>query len=149
MGSLFSRRGLLGLLSGFFASWFLPRIAAAKPEHKAPAAKGIPHGMKAFAVFVNGRPIGTIGVGDHGLLSAAIHWSSGRSVESDGQFFMMLGGLVRSAGGQRENLGWPAPSLHLGDEVTIRFVEVEQVDPPNLRELIEQAGPPLGAKPIG
>jgi hypothetical protein len=105
--------------------------------------------MKAFAVLVNGRPIGTIGVGDHGLLSAAIHWSSGRSVESDGQFFMMLGGLERSAGGQRVNLGWPAPSLHLGDEVTIRFVEVEQVDPPNLRELIEYAGAPLGEKPSG
>jgi hypothetical protein len=96
--------------------------------------------MKAFAVLVNGRAIGTMGVGDNGLLSAMIHWSSGRPAEIAGEFFMMLGGVEHCAGGQRDHLRWPAPSLRLGDEVTIRFVEVEKVDPPNQRYPMEEDG---------
>jgi hypothetical protein len=90
--------------------------------------------MKAFTILRNGQEFTTIGVGDSGLLSAVIHWASGRPEEIGGEFFMMLGGVDRSVGEYGEHLRWHAPRLALGDEITFRLVEAKQVNAPEQRE---------------
>jgi hypothetical protein len=102
--------------------------------------------MKAFTVLVNGRKVATIGIGASGLLSALVHWAAGRPPSIGGEFFMMLGGLDNTAGPHGEHVRWPAPPLALGDEVTIRLVEVEQVDPPSSREPSSPVSPELLAE---
>ncbi len=118
--------------------------------------------MKGFTILVNGQKVATIGIGDSGVLIAAVHWASGRPAEIGGEFHMMLGGLDNTVGEHGEHLRWPAPPLGVGDEVTIRLVEVGQVDPPahrepssplspellaqaGIAELLEEAGPPQDA----
>ena len=95
------------------------------------------------------------------MLSAVVHWTPGRPAEIGGEFFMMLGGLDKTAGEYGEHVRWSAPPLRLGDEVTIRLLEVVQVDPPvhreptsppspellaqaGITELLEEAGPSQG-----
>jgi hypothetical protein len=102
--------------------------------------------MKAFTVLVNGRKVATFGIGASGVLSAVVHWLSGHPPTTDGSFLMMLGGLDNTAGPHGEHVRWPAPPLALGDEVTIRLVEVEQVDPPSSREPSTPVSPELLAE---
>jgi hypothetical protein len=90
--------------------------------------------MKAFSVLINGQAVATIGAGSQGLLTAIIHWMAGRPSEIGGEFSLMLGGLTSGASDQQEHLRWPSPSLTLGDEVTIRLVDADRVDPPSHRE---------------
>jgi hypothetical protein len=86
--------------------------------------------MKAFSVSVNGQKVATLGIGDDGVLSAIVSWVGSRPDREIDGFRMSLGGLDSSV---REHLRWPAPPLGVGDEVTIRLLEVEQVDAPTER----------------
>jgi Uma2 family endonuclease len=88
--------------------------------------------MKAFTVFVNGQKVATLGIGNGGVLSAIVNWVGGRFRAEGGEFRLHLGGLDSVA---REHLRWPAPPLAVGDEVTVRLLEVENVDPPTERTL--------------
>jgi hypothetical protein len=102
--------------------------------------------MKAFSVLVNGQKVATIGIGDSGVLSAIVNWVPNRPPEIGGEFSLSLGGLAHRVGASGEHLRWQAPSLGVGDEVTIRLVEVEQVDPPAHREESSPASPELLAQ---
>ena len=102
--------------------------------------------MKAIAVLRNGQKFATIGIGELGLLSAVLHWASGRPDEIGGEFFMMLGGVDRSAGEHGMHLRWAAPPLALGDEITFRLVEAAQVDAPAYREAGTPPSPELLAE---
>ena len=81
-------------------------------------------------MLVNGQKIATLGIGDSGVLTTIVHWV-GRPSGECGGFRMHLGGLDSAA---QEHVRWPAPPLAVGDEVTIRLLEVEQVDTPTERE---------------
>ncbi len=82
-------------------------------------------------MFVNGQKVATLGIGGKGVLSAIVNWVDGRWRREGGEFSMDLGGLDSVVG---EHVRWPAPPLTVGDEVTIRLLEVEQVDAPTERK---------------
>jgi Uma2 family endonuclease len=86
--------------------------------------------MKAFSVLVNGQKIATLGIGDQGVLSAGVNWVVHRPVREADGLYMRLAGLDSTVG---EHVSWPAPLLGVGDEVTIRCLDVEQVDAPTGR----------------
>lgn len=81
--------------------------------------------MKAFEVSVNGKRVCVAGVGDVGVMTSHVTWTS------RGTCHFRLGGLDQT----KQRLDWIDSELSLGDEVTIRFVEAAQVDPPTTSEL--------------
>lgn len=86
--------------------------------------------MIAFVISVNGRQVGTIGVGDSGVLSAIVRWA-GRAGEP-GDLGLDIGGLDTRTD---EHIRWPhAPEIKLGDTVTIQVIEADTVDTPTDRK---------------
>jgi hypothetical protein len=84
--------------------------------------------MFALEISVNGRIIQTIGVGDRGVISAGVNWdridqASGNVTEN---IMITSQGLVGNKGGA---LQWPTWYPDIGDEVIIRIVERDEVDP--------------------
>ena len=79
--------------------------------------------MRAFALCLNGKKIGTAGIGADGVLSANITWVSGkrqptspkRRVASE-QIGVALGGLNIETD---EHLRWSQRPLRVGDEVDV------------------------------
>jgi hypothetical protein len=83
--------------------------------------------MKAFVVSLNGRNICTAGVGPEGVLTTSVYWvGGGPRPDAHGDLRMHVGGLDSRTD---EHVDWPVPELAVGDEVTIRIIEVERVDP--------------------
>ena len=86
--------------------------------------------MIAFVVSLNGKQIGTIGVGDSGVLSAIVRWS-GRAGEP-GDFGLDIGGLDTRTD---EHIRWPhPPEIQVGDTITILVKESDTVDTPTDRK---------------
>ncbi|MBN9517644.1 hypothetical protein J0H58_03850 [bacterium] len=86
--------------------------------------------MIAFVVSVNGQRVGTIGIGDSGVLTAHMTWV-GRPGEA-GDLDLGIGGLDSRTD---EHLRWPdPPEIRVGDTVTIQVIETEAVDPPTDRK---------------
>ena len=83
--------------------------------------------MIAFEVSINGKKSTTAGIGDYGVLSAILSWVRRRADGSEEMTFD-LGGLL-SDDQQTENLRWLSENLKVGDEVTIRIVDIAQVEP--------------------
>lgn len=84
--------------------------------------------MVAFEILVNGKVIGTAGIGDRGMISVDILWhctdrNIGDAVE---RAWVQPRGLK---GGNGPGCTWPKADLAMGDEVTVRLVERETVDP--------------------
>jgi len=88
--------------------------------------------MIAFEVSINGKKGTTAGVGDYGVLSAIVSWVK-RRVDGSEEMTFEVGGLI-SDDRQTENLRWLCENLNIGDEVTIRIVEVPQVEPASERK---------------
>jgi hypothetical protein len=94
--------------------------------------------MRAFALYLNGKKIGTAGIGVDGVLSATITLVSGKSqptspkrrVASE-QIGVALGGLNTETD---EHLRWSQRPLRVGDEVCIKVIETESVDIPRHRQ---------------
>ncbi|MBI2837840.1 MAG: hypothetical protein HYX75_05975 [Acidobacteria bacterium] len=95
--------------------------------------------MIAFEVSVNGRMVCTAGVRDFGVLSAILTWArrraekSGDGLDIEEELTFDVGGLDSCAPLAGEHLKWLGRSLVVGDSVSIRVVEVEQVDSPETR----------------
>jgi hypothetical protein len=86
--------------------------------------------MIAFVVSVNGKRVGTIGVGDSGLLGAHVSWS-GDSGEP-GNLNLDFGGLDSRT---NEHVRWPdPPEIKIGDTITIQVIETDTVDTPTDRK---------------
>lgn len=86
--------------------------------------------MIAFVVSVNGQRVGTIGVGDSGVLSAIVRWS-GRAGEP-GDLGLDIGGLDTRTD---EHIRWPhPPEIQKGDTITIQVIEANTVDTPTDRK---------------
>jgi hypothetical protein len=87
--------------------------------------------MKAFVVSVNGQPFLTAGVGDKGVLSSHITWSGGTHGLPDGErLYLHVGGLDSRSG---EHVRWSVPDIGVGDEITIKIIETDQVTPEDER----------------
>jgi hypothetical protein len=88
--------------------------------------------MKTFVVSVNGKRLCRAGIGQNGVLTAIVNWVGGGSQRTaEGHFGFHVGGLDSRTG---EHVGWAVPELQLGDEVTIRLEEGDQIDPECRRE---------------
>jgi hypothetical protein len=84
--------------------------------------------MKAFEVYLNGVKLCTAGVYEHGVLSTVVNWvgSFNGTPHPKAGFHCIIGGLDSSTG---QSMQWAAPSIDVGDEITIRIVETDEVDP--------------------
>lgn len=85
--------------------------------------------MMAFEISVNGRHVATIGIGGVGMLTAAVGW---------GQAPGGLSHVPRLTGGgldilRNEQVRWAMPEIALGDEVTIKVVESDEITPEAVR----------------
>lgn len=85
--------------------------------------------MIALEISVNGERVCLAGAS--GSVYCTTFW--GRFTPPEGQFVLRIGGReygqgVGKAGDSHE---WPPHFINLGDEVTLRFVESESVDPPS------------------
>jgi hypothetical protein len=94
--------------------------------------------MRAFALYLNGKNVGTAGIDAHGVLSANITWVSGKSQPTSPkrrvvaeQIGVALGGLNADTD---EHLRWSQRPLRVGDKVCVKVIETESVDTPRHRE---------------
>ena len=86
--------------------------------------------MIAFVVSLNGVLVGTVGIGDSGVLGAHVSWS-GRPGDA-GDLWLSFGGLDSRSD---EHIRWPdPPDIKVGDTVTIQVIETDAVDPSTERK---------------
>ena len=91
--------------------------------------------MIAFEVFLNGNKVCRAGVGDLGVLTTVLSWvrREGRNTETrepgniEEELTLNVGGLISS---KNEHVRWSESKLTVGDEVRVRVVNLESVDPP-------------------
>lgn len=96
--------------------------------------------MKAFEVTLNGRRQCTAGV-ENGVLTAILSFVSQTRANAEAQpaeasetLDLRVGGLARIDPDTRENLEWLHLPLSVGDEITIRILELQDCDQPKTRE---------------
>jgi hypothetical protein len=83
--------------------------------------------MRAFQIFLNGKKLCVVGIGNDGVLSTTItHLPFRRRRETR----LYVGGLVLP---QNEHVRWEKALLRVGDEVRLKVVEAETVDKPRVR----------------
>jgi hypothetical protein len=100
--------------------------------------------MIAFEVFLNGNKVCRAGVGDLGVLTTVLSWvrREGRNTETrepgniEEELTLNVGGLISS---KNEHVRWSESKLTVGDEVHVRVVSVESVDPPSDRRTEDTA----------
>ena len=87
--------------------------------------------MKAFAISLNGQHLVTAGVGDDGSLTTNITWV-GCSPPSlaEGGLGLLVHGIDARSG---ERVRWSVPEIGVGDEITIKIIETNQVSPEDER----------------
>ena len=77
--------------------------------------------MVAFEIHVNGKHLATAGVGQNGVVSTILSWSIGPEPQvPHGQMTFGVGGADAT-----DHLDWAMPSVGVGDEITIKLVNVE------------------------
>ena len=86
--------------------------------------------MIGIEVEINGEKVCTVGTSGFDFLSAMLMWMDDRPWE-----FQVRGMSVSE--GVREHLKWLDRELKMGDQITIRFVEVAQSDTPGERSLAD------------
>jgi hypothetical protein len=82
--------------------------------------------MKAFEVYLNGRHLLTAGIGEDGVLTTIVNWVGGTPPRPVSRFDFSVGGLDSTTG---EHVRWSVPSVGVGDEVTVKVVDADQVSP--------------------
>ena len=82
--------------------------------------------MKAFAIDVNGQHLITAGIGDDGVLASS-HWI-GRAppFSASGPVTFLVSGID---GRTDAYVDWWVPPVGIGDEITFKIVETDQVSP--------------------
>ncbi len=77
--------------------------------------------MVAFEVHVNGKHLVTAGVGQDGVLSTILSWAIGPPPRvGHGAMRFGVGGADAT-----DHLDWKVPEVGVGDEITIKLVNVE------------------------
>ena len=100
--------------------------------------------MIAFEVFLNGNKVCRAGVGDLGVLTTVLSWvrREGRNTETrepriiEEELTLNVGGLISS---KNEHVRWSDDKLTVGDEVRVRVINLESVDPPRDRRTEDPA----------
>jgi hypothetical protein len=82
--------------------------------------------MRGMEVHLNGNKLCTAGIGRDGVLNTTLNVVS-REGEYDME--MRIGGLENN-----EFLNWSTLGLRLGDEITVRIIETDSIDPPAERK---------------
>ena len=83
--------------------------------------------MRTFQIFLNGKELCIVGIGNDGILSTTItHVPFRRKRETR----LYVGGLVLP---QNEHVRWEKAPVRVGDEVRLKVVEAETVDKPRVR----------------
>ena len=83
--------------------------------------------MKAFVISLNGQPFVTAGVGDDRVLVTGISWVGGSPPRpAEGRLHFHVGGIDGRTG---EHVRWSVPEIGVGDEITIKIIETNQVSP--------------------
>lgn len=85
--------------------------------------------MKAFAIFVNGQRVCSIGLAPNNGRSVQFLWIGG----PEEHVFLHAGGMD-----DRDHVNWTMPELEVGDEVTVKVVECDSPDPPSSRKSVEE-----------
>ena len=100
--------------------------------------------MKAFEVYLNGNRLWTAGVGDDGVLATGLTWVGGNPPRPSSRMDFRVGGVDV---GSDERLDWPTPPIGVGDEITIRIIETDRVDPANRSPVQDVNGGATGRPP--
>ncbi len=80
--------------------------------------------MLAFQILVNGKVACTAGAGEgHRVLASALSWTH----RDPGRISFTVGGVPESD----EHLDYDVPEISVGDEITIRILETDEVDKPS------------------
>jgi hypothetical protein len=93
----------------------------------------------AFEVSINGKRMCTAGIADFGVLSAILSWARRRpensrdGKDSEEELTFEVGGLDNSDAAVSEHLNWLATPLQVGDTVSIRVIEPNEVEAPGER----------------
>lgn len=86
--------------------------------------------MKALAVSHNGQKVAVIGVMQDSCVMAQVAGMMMAELrQTDANFDLQLSRMMAGEESYRPEV-WPLPKLTVGDEITIRIVEVESDDPP-------------------
>jgi len=82
--------------------------------------------MRGMEVHLNGNKLCTAGIGTDGVLNTTIN-----VVSRKGEYHMEMrvGGLENN-----EFLNWSTNGLRVGDEITVRIIETDSIDPPAERK---------------
>ena len=83
--------------------------------------------MRAFEVYLNEERLCVAGVGEDGVLNTMIDHIIGNNRND---LFMRTGGLLTQT---MEHVMWATRDLKVGDEIRVRIVETDAVDPPLTR----------------
>ena len=83
--------------------------------------------MRSFQIFLNGKKLCVVGIGNDGVLSTTITHVPFRWRR---ETRLYVGGLVLP---QNEHVRWERALLRVGDEVRLKVVEAETVDKPRVR----------------
>ena len=77
--------------------------------------------MVAFEIHVNGKHLVTAGVGNDGVVSTILSWAIGPPPRvPHGRMHFGVGGADAT-----DHLQWSVPEVGVGDEITIKLVNVE------------------------
>ncbi len=96
--------------------------------------------MLAFDVLLNGKKTMLAGFEDWDVLHAILSAHRLREEGADDEFEMSVGGLaLPRIEGQHEHVRWARLRLSIGDEVTIRLLEVSRADTPKKRYRSDKA----------
>jgi hypothetical protein len=91
--------------------------------------------MRAFEVFTNGKRLCLAGIGDDGVLTAIVSFAATKARGID-DLRLNVDGLISPV---HENVTWTNEHLNVGDEVTVRIVEVSAPDSPSERRRFNPA----------
>jgi len=85
--------------------------------------------MVGFQVSINGKPAYTAGIGEFGILQASIEWV--RIAQNNGGIHSHCwGGANGLESKTKKHSYWENLRLQVGDEVTVKIVETDRIDPP-------------------
>jgi hypothetical protein len=86
--------------------------------------------MKALEILVNGELVCCAGVDGNGFVSANVIWDNRKAG--------VLKLIMQALGEDGRSWEWPAPSIALGDEITIRAADAATADPSPI-EIVDES----------
>jgi hypothetical protein len=85
--------------------------------------------MVAFEVHVNGKKACTAGVGEYGVMTSIL--SMRKKNRGRRTMWLEVGGLTKNGADENsKHVSWLRVRVSIGDEIRIRVIETDSVDPP-------------------